>query len=170
MSDAPYPGRRALLCALAFLLALPALAGDAEPAPNFFAKTMDGQKFTNASVKGKVVLFQFWTTWCTVCQSEERMLDALAKEFEPQGLIVLAIDVGESKKTVKRYLQDRPRAVKIVLNDDTNLAAQYAANQYPIYVVIGREGNIAAQQRGGGGEGALRDLLARAGLGVDEEE
>jgi uncharacterized membrane protein len=48
--------------------------------------------------------------------------------------------------------------------EDTNLAAMYQANVYPIYVVIDRDGNIAGTQRGAGGEEALRRLLARAGL------
>jgi thiol-disulfide isomerase/thioredoxin len=160
-----------LLLAVA-LIAPPAPASDddKEVAPNFHAKTMDGQNFTNASVKGKVVLLEFWTTWCPICRSEERMLDSIDKEFAPKGLVLLAIDVGESKKTVKKYLQEHPRSVRIVLNDDTNLAAMYAATAYPIYVVIDREGNVTVTQRGGGGEPALRRLLATAGLDSPEED
>ena len=59
-----------------------------------------------------------------------------------------------------------PRDVKVVLTDDTNLAAMYAATVYPIYVAIDRDGNIAATQRGAAGEEALRDLLATAGLEI----
>ena len=81
-----------LLLAVA-LIAPPAPASDddKEVAPNFHAKTMDGQNFTNASVKGKVVLLEFWTTWCPICRSEERMLDSIDKEFAPKGLVLLAI-------------------------------------------------------------------------------
>jgi thiol-disulfide isomerase/thioredoxin len=46
---------------------------DREPAPGFHAKTLEGEQFNNASVKGKVVLFQFWTTWCPYCKSEESL-------------------------------------------------------------------------------------------------
>ena len=80
---------------------------------------------------------------------------------------MLAINVGESKKTVKKYLEQNPPTCRIVLTDDTNLAAMYAATAYPIYVVIDREGNIAGTQRGAAGEDALRSLLAKAGLGSD---
>jgi len=72
--------------------------------------------------------------------------------------------VGESKKTVKKYLEQHPRSCKIVMMEDTNLAAMYQATVYPIYVVIDRDGNIAGTQRGAGGEEALRRLIARAGL------
>jgi hypothetical protein len=82
---------------------------------------------------------------------------------------VLAIDVGESKKTVKRYLAEHPRSCRIVVMEDTNLAAMYQANCYPIYVLIDRDGNIAGEQRGAGGEGALRHLLTKAGIGDEQD-
>ena len=86
-----------------------------------------------------------------------------------KGLIVLAVDVAESKKTVKKYLDQHPRTSRIVLTDDTNLAAMYEATVYPIYVVIDRDGNIAGTQRGAAGEESLRDLLASGGMGSKEE-
>lgn len=85
------------------------------------------------------------------------------------GLNVLAVDVAESKKTVKKYLEQHPRACRIVLTEDTNLAAMYQANSYPIYVAVDRDGNIAGEQRGAGGERALRRLLARAGIRAEEK-
>jgi thiol-disulfide isomerase/thioredoxin len=136
-----------------------------EPAPRFHATTTSGEKFTNESIKGKVVLFEFWATWCGYCDHEAPFVDQIAREFAGKGLIVLAIDVGESKKTVKRYLEAHPRGVPIVLMEDTNLAAMYQANVYPIYVLIDRDGAIAGTQRGAGGEQALRRLLMRTGLG-----
>jgi len=139
-------------------------AHKAEPAPHFTAKTMAGETFNNELVKGKVVLLQFWATWCKYCRGEQELVDSLDTEFKDKGLIVLAIDVGESKKTVKKYLAANPRECRIVLNEDTNLAAMYAASAYPIYVVIDRDGNIAGIQRGAGGESALRNLLSKGGL------
>jgi thiol-disulfide isomerase/thioredoxin len=139
-------------------------AADNEAAPRFNAKTTSGEKFSNASVKGKVVLLQFWTTWCPYCRNEQKIVDQLQQEFADRGLIVLAVDVGEGKKKVQKYLEENPRLCRIVLTEDTNLAAMYAANNYPIYVVIDRDGNIAAEQKGAGGERSLRAMLRRAGL------
>jgi thiol-disulfide isomerase/thioredoxin len=158
-----------LAAVVAVLLALTAgfAAGadeDGDPAPRFRARTISGESFNNESVKGKVVLLEFWTTWCPYCHQEEALVEQVDREFSPQGLIVLAIDVAESKKTVKRYLEQHPWSCRIVLTEDTNLAAMYQANSYPIYVVIDRDGNIAAEQRGAGGERALRRMLARAGI------
>jgi thiol-disulfide isomerase/thioredoxin len=165
--------RRSLCVALVLLLlAIPALAqsGDdaPDPAPSFHARTMDGEVFNNNTIKGKVVLLDFWTTWCQYCREEGSMVDSLGREFANKGLIVLAVNVLQSKKVVKKYLQANPRSSKIVLTDDTNLAAMYQANVYPIYVVIDRDGNIAGIQRGAGGERSLRNLLRRAGIGTEE--
>jgi thiol-disulfide isomerase/thioredoxin len=135
-----------------------------KPAPRFRAKTTAGETFNNESVKGKVVLLEFWTTWCKYCHQEEGLVEQVNRELSDKGLIVLAIDVAESKKLVQKYLQQHPRACRIVLTEDTNLAAMYQANSYPIYVVIDRDGNISAEQHGAGGERALRRLLATAGL------
>jgi hypothetical protein len=106
---------------------------------------------------------------CPYCVGETSIVDQVSKEFADKGLLVLAIDVGESKKKVKQYIEAQPRKCRIVYMEDTNLAAMYAATVYPIYVVIDREGNIVGTQRGAGGEPALRRLLARAGIGAEED-
>jgi thiol-disulfide isomerase/thioredoxin len=154
-----------LAATLVFATGLLAANTAREPAPRFHATTTSGEKFTNESIKGKVVLFEFWATWCGYCDHEAPYVDQIAKEFAGKGLIVLAIDVGESRKTVKRYLESHPRSVPIVMMEDTNLAAMYQANVYPIYVLIDRDGAIAGTQRGAAGEPALRRFLMRAGLG-----
>jgi thiol-disulfide isomerase/thioredoxin len=162
--------RRLILVAL-ILAAQCAFAGDetGQPAPRFRAKTTAGDQFNNASVKGKVVLFEFWTTWCKYCEGEAELVDDIAKEFAGKGLIVLAVDVLEPDQRVKKYLVEHPRSVPIVLTKDTNLAAMYNAQSYPIYVVIDRDGNIAGEQRGAAGERGLRRMLKRAGLEAKTE-
>lgn len=159
-----------LLCALAG-----PVAGKTKPkeaAPRFNAITTGGEKFNNGSLKGKVVLLEFWTTWCGYCLQEAGFVDRINDAYANKDLVILAINVGESKKTVKKYLQQHPRSTRIVMTDDTNLAAMFEAKVYPIYVVIDRDGNIAGEQRGAAGEGALRDLLASGGLdnGDDKDD
>jgi thiol-disulfide isomerase/thioredoxin len=149
----------------AFLLLLMAgFCSAAEPAPKFFAKSVDGEKFTNDSVKGKTVLVQFWQTTCTYCRGEQPVIDSLTREYADKGLVVLAVDVGEPKKRVKQYLEQSPRACKIVLMEDTNLAAMFAAKAFPLYVLIDPQGNFAGTQKGAAGEQALRRFLQKAGL------
>ena len=169
---APFPVFRRLIVVMLALTALTAFAGDetGQPAPRFRAKTTAGDQYNNASIKGKVVLFEFWTTWCKYCEQEAELVDDIAKEFSGKGLIVLAVDVLEPDHKVKKYLAEHPRSFPIVLTKDTNLAATYNAQVYPIYVVIDRDGNIAAEQRGAAGERALRNLLRRAGIESNESD
>lgn len=135
-----------------------------EPAPQFQVKTLDGERFDNESLKGRVVLLQFWATWCRYCRGDQDAVDTINKDYADRGLVVLAVNVGESKKKVKHYLDDSPRACKIVLTEDTNLAAVFAAKSFPLYVLIDRDGMLVATKRGAGGEDALRRLLRKAGL------
>jgi thiol-disulfide isomerase/thioredoxin len=137
---------------------------EGQPAPRFHAKTLTGETYTNQSTKGKIVLLQFWTTWCPYCKKEQSLIDSIDREYGSKDVVVLAINVAESKRKVKQYLQESPRSCRVVLTEDTNLAAMYQANSYPIYVVIDREGNIAAEQRGAGGERSLRRMLRKAGI------
>jgi thiol-disulfide isomerase/thioredoxin len=165
------PRKTAWIAACAAILLLAALSTHAgpdgkEPAPHFNARTMDGEKFNNDSIKGKVVLLEFWTTWCGYCLDEAPYVDRINRDYGDKGVLVLAVNVAESKKTVKKYLEIHPRSSRIVLTDDTNLAAMYEATVYPIYVVIGRDGNIAGTQRGAAGEESLRELLAGADAGL----
>ena len=163
---APFPPVRFLALVTVVLIALCAFADDetGQPAPRFHAKTTTGEQFNNESIKGKVVLFEFWTTWCKYCEEEASLVDGVAKEFSGKGLIVLAVDVLEPDQKVKKYLAEHPRTVPIVLTKDTNLAAMYNAQVYPIYVVIDRDGNIAGEQRGSAGERGLRRMLRGAGM------
>src|SRR5512133_1991386 len=98
--------RRSFLVLVLCLSALSAFSQDAQPAPRFNAKTLKGEKFTSESLRGKVVLLQFWTTWCPYCKHDEAMVERMEKLYGDKGLIILAVDVNESKKTVTNYLKE----------------------------------------------------------------
>ncbi len=125
---------------------------------------MDGEVIDNDSVRGKVILLQFWATWCPYCKRDMPALEAIGREFETQGLAVFGVNVGESKKKVKQFLEQSPRSSKVILMEDTNLAAVFEAKSFPLYVLIDRKGRLAGMQAGAGGEGALRHLLRKAAL------
>ena len=137
---------------LFFLIILSALtlAAAREVAPQFTAKTLDGETLTTDSLKGKVVLIQFWTTWCPICTSQETALDNIMHDFAGEGLVVLAVDKGEDRQTVKEYLAEHPRSCPIVLTEDTDLVAAFPAKGNPQYVLIDRDGTVAQNEVGGG--------------------
>ncbi len=134
-----------------------------QPFPNFNATSIDGQRFTNDTVRGRVLLVQYWATWWQYCRRDQPAVDTIAREFGDK-LLVLAVNAGESKTKVKQYLNNSPRNVPVVMMDKTNLAALFPAKAYPYYVLVDANGKIAGEARGSGGEQALRRLLQRAGL------
>ena len=91
-------------------------------------------------------------------------MDSIDKEFARKGLVVLAVNVGESRQMVQQYLERSPRSCRIVLNEQTDLVEPFGVTGFPVYAVIDREGYIAGIQRGAGGEQSLRQLLSRAGI------
>jgi thiol-disulfide isomerase/thioredoxin len=95
------------------------------------------------------------------------MIEKLEKEYSEKGLVILAVDVNESKKTVTNYLKDHPRSCRVILMEDTNLAARFEAKSYPVYVVLDKDGNISDEARGSIPETGLKNMLKSAGLSVD---
>jgi cytochrome c biogenesis protein CcmG, thiol:disulfide interchange protein DsbE len=155
--------RRMLFGMLLLACVLPQ-ASTRDAAPSFAAKALSGETFTNQSVRGSVVLLQFWTTWCPVCREDQPAVESIGSEFAAQGLVVLAVDVHEPEATVRQYLRERPRSCPIVLTQDTDLVAKYKPHSFPLYVVLDRDGNVAGTQNGGGSEESLRRLVRRTGL------
>lgn len=145
-------------------LPLGAAVNTREPAPRFRALTIEGEKVDNEALKGKVVLLQFWTTWCGYCRRDQDAVETMVERYTGKGLVVLAVNVGESRRKVRRYLAENPRSCKIVLTEDTNLVAVFQARGYPLYITIDRDGRLAGRQEGAGGDVALRQLLSKAGL------
>ena len=156
---------RRLLLLFPGVMALRALPRGA--APKFYAKSMTGESFNNESLKGKVVLIQFWTTWCGVCRRDQPAVDAAAREYAEQ-LVVLAVSVGESKKRVAKYLAETPRPMPVIVNEDTNLATRFEVPGFPKYVLIGKDGALLHEVAGGLGPSGIARLLEKAGIGERE--
>jgi thiol-disulfide isomerase/thioredoxin len=134
-------------------------------AAEFALTALDGTKIQLSALKGKVVLLDFWATWCTPCRSDMPAVSKLATEFKDQGLVVVGVNVGESADTVNRFLKTAPVSYPIALTGEATVVPDYEVTAFPTYVLIGRDGVIAAYVVGGGdGEPALRELLAKAGI------
>jgi thiol-disulfide isomerase/thioredoxin len=127
--------------------------------PDFKAKSIDGEVLNKFAVRGRPVLLQFWATWCGYCRKDEPVIEKLRKEYSEADLLIVAVNVAEERETVKKYLAEHKRSVKIVYSQDTDLPEMVQPNGFPMYVLLDAEGKIAGVQRGSGGEPSLREML-----------
>lgn len=140
-------------------------AVDSRPAvPDFHARTLAKESFTRAGLKGKVVLIQFWATWCGFCRKDQAELDDVYMDLSAKGLQVLAVNVGEPAAKVNAYLRNSERMVPVVLSADTDLLQVFPTKAFPTYIVISREGKLAATSAGAMGYDGFLRLLKAAGL------
>jgi thiol-disulfide isomerase/thioredoxin len=134
-----------------------------KPVPAFSVAAIDGTLYDPAKLRGKVILLDFWTTWCEPCRNEMKDLDALHREYADAGLVVLGLAVGEKKETVVHFLNDNAVSYPIALVD-ASLAGSFGAAGYPTHVVIDREGVVTAHLAGAASRDRLLEVLAKAGL------
>jgi thiol-disulfide isomerase/thioredoxin len=130
------------------------------------ATTIDGNQITSESLYDQIVLVQLWATWCPHCRKDQGPVDRIARSFGSDGVVVLAVDLDESEKTVTQYLKASPRSCPIILSKDTNLATLFAKRTLPSYIVL-RNGVIVGSDHGEIGEKGLLTLLNRAGVKRD---
>ena len=74
--------------------------------PDFNGRTADGSDLSLASLKGKVVLLNFWATWCLECRPEMPAFERLHREFSAQGLAVVGINAREETSTIRKYAKE----------------------------------------------------------------
>ncbi len=130
----------------------------------FTAKTIDGQVYTEEATKGKVLLLQFWATWCPHCMADQAPLNRIYSDFADRGLRVLAVDVGEQENVVQKFLERNPSSCPIVMQKDTDLGSLRMSKGVPNYVLVDRGGNVVGSRSGELGDAGLRSFLRRAGL------
>src|SRR6266404_1486271 len=140
-----------------------------KPAPSLKAKALDGKPVDLHSLRGKVVLLYFWTTWCGPCKRQLPGIEKIQNEFRDKGLVVLGVSVGEEKATVAKFLKTIALTYPIIqLSDGNEVVADLAINAFPTIVLIDREGKIASYEVGARGEAALRKDLAKLGISAPQ--
>lgn len=131
--------------------------------PDFSGTTLQGHRFSRDSLRSRPVLIQFWATWCGFCRRDQPAVDALAEEFAGR-LTLLAVNVNETEKAVRKYLATAPRKGFVVLGQSTNLPALFASDAFPQYVLLDGASGLKGNVKGAIGVDGLRRLLARVGL------
>lgn len=130
---------------------------------DFTLTDLDGKSWTLQSLHGKVVLVNFWATWCPPCRKEMPDLDALYRKFKDKGLVVLAISDEEMVK-VKPFLADRNLGFPILLDPGRKVNELFHVDGIPKTFIYDREGKLAAQSIDMRTGKQFLEMLSRAGL------
>jgi thiol-disulfide isomerase/thioredoxin len=133
-------------------------------ATDFTLTDLGGRKHSLRGQRGKVVMLDFWATWCGPCRIQMPMVEKLHHELKDKGLVVYAINQGESAETARRYLTRNKYSTTTLLDPATTVGREYNVAGIPTLVIIDRKGKIAAHYIGVRSEEVLRDALRRAGL------
>ena len=119
-------------------------------APDWQLKNLEGQAVKLSDFKGKVVLLNFWATWCPPCRREIPDFVALQKQYGDKGLVVIGVSVDEGgAEVVKPFVKKMGINYPIVLGDQKTAAAYGGIQVVPTTFVIDKTGKIAAQHEGG---------------------
>ena len=119
-----------------------------EPAPDFKLPNLDGQSVSLSDFRGKPVLVNFWATWCGPCRFEMPFIQEIYEEWSDKGLVVLAIDMGESPSTVKDFIQSHNFSFPVLLDTNQDVALQYNIRGIPATFFIDKDGIIQGTKVG----------------------
>jgi peroxiredoxin len=134
---------------LVSLGALTASALDAgERAPELGRADLDGNTIRMAGLRGKVVVVDFWATWCEPCREELPVLNRLYRRHRSEGLVVVGVSVDNAEDNVREFLGEFPLAFPIIHDSGHQIAGRYAPPSMPSSYIIDRRGVVRHVHQG----------------------
>jgi peroxiredoxin len=144
---------RAARLAAAFALALG--AGAAVPAiaplsaaPDFTLHTMNGPNMRLQEQRGRVVMVNFWATWCGPCRQEMPQLDRLYQKYHAAGFVLLGVNVDDDQRKAAEVAGKLGVTFPVLLDTDKTVSKLYDLSTMPSTVIIDREGKVRYVHRG----------------------
>ena len=139
-------------------------------APDFTLSRLDGTAVNLASLRGGVVLVDFWASWCPPCRESMPVVEGIYRDLKRQGLSVLSVNTSDDKEAMQEFLAAHPEYTTTMLFDPNSkpneIADSYRVTGIPTIYVLDKEGKVVASFVGyESGEGAkIRLALSYAGL------
>ena len=133
-------------------------------APAFEVTSLDGAKFNLDAMGGRVVLVDFWATWCGPCNEELPEMKRIAKEFAGQPFVMISVSSDKDETAWKEFIQKHEMTWVQYRDDDHKLADEFGVTSIPHYFTIDSDGVLTSEMLGSGSdvEGKLKKLIAKA--------
>jgi thiol-disulfide isomerase/thioredoxin len=129
----------------------------------FRLKNLNGDEVSLQSFRGKIVMLDFWATWCGPCKAEMPLLKNLQEELAVHAdAVILTVDADEPAELVESYVKKEHLALPVLLTDGTDITARYGIAVIPTLVFIDTQGRVVETLIGLRSEGDLRASIARA--------
>ena len=119
-----------------------------EEAPGFSTEDAAGNPVDFASFRGKLVMLNFWATWCPPCRLEMPSMERLYREFRDRGLEVVTVNFMESGEQVRAFAEEQKLTYPMLLDKEAEIAGRYGVMRLPVTVLVGREGEVIAKAIG----------------------
>ena len=120
----------------------PVIVNAGDKAPNFRVTTEDGKTITRDNFGGKLLVLNFWASWCPPCIEETPSLEQFARTFAPQGVVVLGVSNDRNEGQYRRFLQRFHIDFPTSRDPENNISASYGTFQLPETYVIDRNGRV----------------------------
>ena len=118
------------------------------PAPTFQLDSSSGKPVALNDFKGKVVLINFWASWCGPCRKEMPILDQLQKQYQPRGFTMVGVNVEPNSSDAVNWLKATPVSFPILFDRDSTVSKLYQVQGMPNTVIVDRKGNVRFIHRG----------------------
>lgn len=118
------------------------------PAHDFGLPTPDGTLLRLGDFRGKVVFLDFWASWCPACREEMAGMERLYREFKDRGFVILAVDLQESRETVRAFTKELGLTFPAVLDSDGKVSDRYRVRFIPTTYLVGRNGELLGRAVG----------------------
>jgi peroxiredoxin/outer membrane lipoprotein-sorting protein len=125
-----------------------------KPAPDFTLESADGQSVSLSDLKGKVVVLDFWATWCPPCVKSLPHLDQLYQQTAGDRVRVFAVNLKEDDQQVHSFLQSKGLSLPVLMDREGEVAQKFNIHAIPQTIVIGKDGSIRKVFVGAGGDTA----------------
>src|SRR5258708_16040723 len=139
----------------------PSIAQRGLPAPAVSLPALDGGSRDLAQERGKVVLLNFWDTWCIPCRTEMPELQALADDLQGESFALLTIDLQEDAGTIALFRRELELRLPVLLDADADVTRSYGVRALPATFLIDRNGILCQQRLGPPSPGGVEIAWSR---------